>query len=118
MGLKDFINVAKAAMTDAIAEIDKDLQTNASYAEAREATMKATTWVRETSAEKLAALEKTAAGRQAGEATRKIGGVVSTIPVISAIGDATSEMAGVAGLVELRQQNPDSPWPLLWLSEA
>lgn len=118
MGLKDFMNVAKAVVSDAFAEIDEDLKGNASYVEARGATMKAASWVRETSTEKLEAFEKTDAGKKAGEVTRKIGGVVSTIPVVSAIGDATSEMAGVAGLVELRQQNPDSPWPLLWLSEA
>jgi hypothetical protein len=118
MGFKDFVKVAKAAVTDAITEMDGELQKNPAYVDAREATTKAAAWVRNTSADTVGKFEKTEAGKKAGEITRRVGGYVSTIPVVSAVGDATSEMAGVAGLVELRKQEPDNPWPLLWLSEA
>jgi hypothetical protein len=118
MGFKHFIDVAKSAAADLANEIDSELKKNPKYVDARNASAKAASLARETADEALARIEATRAGKQVGLATRKVGQFVSTIPVLSVIGDATSEMAGIDALVQLRRENPENPWPLLWLSES
>jgi hypothetical protein len=118
MSFRDYVRIASAVVTDAVREFDEGLSNDPDYAAARKAIAVKATSSAQAARSALQAASNTDTGKKVGERSRKISAVVAKAPVITAIGDTLSHKAGVPELLELRAQQPDSPWPLVWLAEG